>query len=122
MPQKTNSEVPCSQSSGVFHGGQDVDIEGVTGSIPVTPTIRSPANQGLGQSGAKCPTGSSEPRTAGSQIYIYRWNRKDRKGQRCVVTARGTMNSCCVRFDDGYQMVTSRNALMKAKPAQSSGL
>jgi len=50
------------------------------------------------------------------QIYIFRWNRKERKGQHCTVTARGTMNSCCVRFDDGYQMVTSRNALMKAKP------
>ncbi|MCD1266901.1 hypothetical protein B5M44_22030 [Shinella sumterensis] len=47
--------------------------------------------------------------------YIYRWNRQDRKGQPCEVTARGTMNSCAVRFADGYTMVTSRNALMKNK-------
>ncbi|MGJ7039205.1 hypothetical protein J2Y63_002460 [Shinella sp. BE166] len=49
--------------------------------------------------------------------YIYRWNRQGRKGQPCEVTARGTMNSCAVRFPDGYTMVTSRNALMKNKAA-----
>lgn len=47
--------------------------------------------------------------------YIYRWNRQGRKGQPCEVLARGTMNSCAVRFADGYSMVTSRNALMKNK-------
>lgn len=47
--------------------------------------------------------------------YIYRWNRQGRKGQPCEVTARGTMNSCSVRFSDGYTMVTSRNALRKNK-------
>ncbi len=45
--------------------------------------------------------------------YIYRWERQGRKGQRCMVTARGTMNSCCVEFEDGYRMITSRNALLK---------
>ena len=68
MPEKTNSEAPFPQQSRGFHGGKDVDIEGVTGSIPVTPTIRTPANQGLGQSGAKCPTGSLEP-----DALIERW-------------------------------------------------
>ena len=43
--------------------------------------------------------------------YIFRWDRHGRKGQRCVVLARGTMNSCLVRFEDGYMMVTSRRAL-----------
>ena len=43
--------------------------------------------------------------------YIFRWDRHGRKGQRCVVLAHGTMNSCLVRFEDGYLMVTSRNAL-----------
>ena len=43
--------------------------------------------------------------------YIFRWDRHGRKGQRCVILARGTMNSCLVRFEDGYMMVTSRNAL-----------
>ena len=47
--------------------------------------------------------------------YVYRWNRQGRKGQTCEVIARGTMNSCCVRFADGYTMVTSRNALAKVK-------
>ena len=48
--------------------------------------------------------------------YVYRWDRCERKGQRCKVTARGKMNSCCVEFDDGFRMVTSRNAIRKAKP------
>jgi hypothetical protein len=54
--------------------------------------------------------------TAPPLPYIYRWNRQDRKGQPCEVLVRGTaMNSCLVRFADGYTMVTSRNALMKNK-------
>lgn len=50
--------------------------------------------------------------------YIYRWDRQGRKGQPCDVLARGTMNSCEVRFADGYTMITSRNALKK-NPAYS---
>jgi len=46
--------------------------------------------------------------------YIYRWDRCGRKGQRCAVTARGTMNSCLVIFEDGFSMVTSRNAIKRA--------
>lgn len=53
--------------------------------------------------------------------YVYRWNRQGRKGQRCEVIARGTMNSCCVRFADGYTMITSRNALAKVKGASHEG-
>jgi hypothetical protein len=40
------------------------------------------------------------------------WDRHGRKGQRCVVLA--TMSSCLVRFEDGYMMVTGRNALRRA--------
>lgn len=47
--------------------------------------------------------------------YVFRWNRCGRKGQRCKVIARGTMNSCLLEFEDGWRMVTSRNAIMKAK-------
>jgi hypothetical protein len=54
------------------------------------------------------------------QTYVYRWNRMDRKGQLCRVTARGTMNSCRVEFDDGFVMITSRNALKKAALASPS--
>ena len=47
-------------------------------------------------------------------VYIYRWNRMDRKGQRVIVLARGSMNSCWVRFEDGFEAITSRNALRRA--------
>lgn len=50
-------------------------------------------------------------RLLGSQAYIYRWDRQGRKGQLCLVLARGAMNSCLCMFEDGYTMVTSRNAL-----------
>lgn len=45
--------------------------------------------------------------------YVYAWNRCGRKGCRCKVTARGKLNSCRVEFEDGFVMVTSRNALRK---------
>ena len=45
------------------------------------------------------------------QAYIFRWDRHGRKGQFCLVLARGAMNACLVKFEDGYTMVTSRNAL-----------
>jgi hypothetical protein len=55
------------------------------------------------------------------QVYIYRWNRMGRKGQRCVVLCRGSMNSCAVRFADGYIAVTSRNALARANSPRETG-
>lgn len=48
-------------------------------------------------------------------LYLYRWNRQSRKGQFCRVLVRGKRNSCLVQFEDGYRMVTSRNALAKVK-------
>lgn len=48
--------------------------------------------------------------------YIYRWDRHGRKGQPCKVTARGSKNSIRVEFADGYAMITSGNAIRKAKP------
>lgn len=53
--------------------------------------------------------------------YIYRWDRCDRKGQPCKVTARGKMNSCRVEFADGFKMITSRNAIRKAPAVSSEG-
>jgi len=38
-----------------------------------------------------------------------------RKGQLCRVIVRGRMNSAWVEFEDGFQAVTSRNALRKAR-------
>lgn len=55
--------------------------------------------------------------------YIYRWNRHGRKGQPCKVTARSprgkgfkNFNTIRVEFADGYVMITSGNAIRKAKP------
>ena len=48
----------------------------------------------------------------GSQTYIYPWDRHSRKGQ--LVLARGKMNSYLVKFEDGYTIVTSRNAVKLA--------
>ena len=47
------------------------------------------------------------------EMTIFRWDRHGRKGQPCLVLARGTMNSCLVKFEDGYTMVRSRNALQR---------
>lgn len=47
--------------------------------------------------------------------YTYHWQRQDRKGQSCRVIARGTLNSICVEFRDGYRMVTSGNSIRKIK-------
>lgn len=52
----------------------------------------------------------------GDHPYVYFWNRPEgasRKGQPCNVTARGAMNSCRVEFEDGFKMITSRNAIRK---------
>lgn len=69
-----------------------------------------------------------------AQRYIYCWNRQGRKGQVCTVTARSKpsatrtprlafgaphrprFNSICVRFENGYTMVTSGNAIRRVKP------
>ena len=56
----------------------------------------------------------SRLRSTNGQVYIYRWDRQGKKGQRCRVLARGTMNSCLLEFEDGFRMVTSRNALRRA--------
>jgi hypothetical protein len=45
--------------------------------------------------------------------YRYAWNKCGRKDQSCKVTARGKLNSCRVEFEDGFVMITSRNALRR---------
>lgn len=48
--------------------------------------------------------------------YYYAWNRMGRKGQRCAVLVRAkAMNSCLVRFEDGFEAITSRNTIRKIK-------
>ena len=51
---------------------------------------------------------------------VYLWDRKDRKGQFCRVLVRGKLNSCCVEFEDGYTMVTGRNALRRRDLKESA--
>jgi hypothetical protein len=53
--------------------------------------------------------------------YVWAWRQsahrvfdRDRKGERCRVVTRGTMNSALIEFTDGYRVVTSRNGLRKA--------
>jgi len=53
------------------------------------------------------------------KLYVYFWNRMGRKGQYCRVIARGKMNSCWVRFEDGFEAITSRNALRTIKDKSS---
>lgn len=60
-------------------------------------------------------------RKAAAFPYVHFWHRMDRKGQRCDVLARGKMNSCLVKFEDGFTAVTSRNALRRARPAPTRG-
>lgn len=51
--------------------------------------------------------------------YIFRWDRQGRKGEACEVLVRTKiMNSRLVRFADGYNMVTSGNALKRNPEAQ----
>jgi len=57
---------------------------------------------------------TSSSSNGAATAYLYAWNRCGRKGQRCRVLARGKMNSCLLEFDDGWRMVTSRNALRRA--------
>jgi hypothetical protein len=51
--------------------------------------------------------------------HIWYWKSRPidnpRKGQKCRVLVRGAMNNVLVEFEDGYQVVTSRYAVRKAK-------
>lgn len=48
----------------------------------------------------------------------YRWRVRTRLPERfgtlCRVLVRGGMNSCLVEFEDGYQVITSRNYMRRA--------
>jgi hypothetical protein len=99
--------------------------------INATKAHHGVSDEPLGQSRNNRPTPQQSVRLdvpyadenteGGSLSYIYRWDRQDRKGQPCEVLVRAkVMNSCLIRFADGYTMVTSRNALMRA-PVDNSG-
>lgn len=50
--------------------------------------------------------------------YVWFWVAKlpERKGQRCRVVTRGGWNSVLVEFQDGFRVLTSRNAVRLYKP------
>jgi hypothetical protein len=45
--------------------------------------------------------------------YVYSWNLFGRNGHSCKVTARGKLNTARIEFEDGFVMITSRNALKR---------
>lgn len=57
---------------------------------------------------------SAQP-TPALLIYRWRWRKRlpDRHGQVFRVVCRGALNSCLVKFEDGFRAVTSRNALRR---------
>lgn len=55
--------------------------------------------------------------------YVWFWRRSamrpiDRKGEPCRVLARGRMNSALVEFEDGFRVVTSRNAIRRRQESR----
>jgi hypothetical protein len=59
--------------------------------------------------------------TASAFPYVYRWDRKGRKGMRCAMIVRShAQNSCLLKFEDGFEMVTSRNAVVRAAGMKNS--
>ena len=49
--------------------------------------------------------------------HLWHWRQRlpERKGQRCRVTARGSLNSIRVEFPDGFWVITSRWAVRRAQ-------
>lgn len=52
--------------------------------------------------------------------HVWYWKRQrapgravDRKGRRCRILARGSMNSVLVEFEDGLRVVASRYAVRR---------
>ena len=55
--------------------------------------------------------------TVGEPLYRWHWCTRlpERRGQLLRLIVSGRMNSCLVEFiDDGWRVVTSRNALRRA--------
>lgn len=64
-----------------------------------------------GGSSTHVPAGPGNKTLMSDYPYVFYWNRLGRKGKRCKVTARGKLNSCRVGFEDGFVVITSRNAV-----------
>lgn len=59
--------------------------------------------------------------TAAGDVQPPRVFDRCRKGERCRVLARGTMNSAAIEFEDGYSVVTSRSGLRRADRGKPDG-
>jgi hypothetical protein len=71
------------------------------------------------RTGAK-PTVPVIRKAAPEFTHVWRWRQSqmhpfDRFGQRCRILCCGKMNSATVEFEDGFQVVTSRYAVRKAR-------
>jgi hypothetical protein len=65
-------------------------------------------------SNSTTPPGAGTTHPAPIFRYRYRWNRQGRNGQVCAMLTPGNgQNICLIQFEDGHQMVTSRNALLR---------
>lgn len=49
------------------------------------------------------------------RVWRVRTTLPERKGTRCRVIARGTMNSACIEFEDGTRHIVSRWAFRKVQ-------
>ena len=47
---------------------------------------------------------------------VWHWKKRlpERKGQRCRILARGTLNSVLVEFEDGWKVIASKWAVRPA--------
>jgi hypothetical protein len=72
----------------------------------------------------RCPVRSGRvglgDMTDPDQLYRWHWRARlpERHGQLYRVLCRGKLNSCLIVFEDGWHVVTSRNALRKVKPEE----
>jgi hypothetical protein len=60
----------------------------------------------------------SAPRRSAETLYRWFWKARlpERRGQLFRVLVRGKLNSCLIEFEeDGWRVVTNRNALRKAR-------
>lgn len=50
--------------------------------------------------------------------YVWHWRARlpERRGQRHRLIATGSLNSCMIEFEDGWRVITSRNALRRSTP------
>jgi hypothetical protein len=78
--------------------------------------------------GGMCAACCKEKQRAEDQPFDRYWRVRrtlpDRYGQRCRITARGTMNSCRVEFEDGFWAIVSRWSVRKitlSSPAARRG-